>query len=93
MQSEKISTEDSSTAPAISGDETQDTVSKEFKGDGLMAEDLNGKVKDTDDFPICEDSKIGAMCLFSLNFYISKVLMVVSVLIVFLGVLGCFRLR
>ncbi|KAF3625789.1 Protein NTM1-like 9 [Capsicum annuum] len=72
-ESEKISTEDSSTAPAISGDETQDTVSKEFKGDGLMAEDLNGKVKDTDDFPICEDSKIGAMCLFSLNFYISKV--------------------
>ncbi|CAN4099142.1 unnamed protein product [Withania somnifera] len=84
-ESEKFSTEDSSTAAAsISGDETQDTMCKEFKWDGRMAEDLRGKAKDSDD----EVSKTGALCLFSLN----KVV-VVSVLVIFLGVLGCFELR
>ncbi|MCD9561046.1 hypothetical protein HAX54_019980 [Datura stramonium] len=90
-ESEKFSTEDSSTAGAASyGDETQDPMCKEFKGDGRMAEDLSGKAKDTYDFPVDEDSKTGALCSFSLNFYLSKVLVVVSVLIIFLGVLGCF---
>lgn len=93
-ESEKFSTEDSSTAAAaISGDETQDTVWIEFQGKVQMAEDLSGKAKDTYDFPVNEDSKTGKSCSFSLNFYISKVLVVVSVLIIFLGVLGCFKLR
>lgn len=88
MQSEKFSNEDSSTpSAAISSDETEDTMCKDFKGDCRMAEDLSANVKDTN------GSKRSALSSFSLSFYISKVLAVASLLIVFLGVWGCFKLR
>ncbi|KAJ8563366.1 hypothetical protein K7X08_031818 [Anisodus acutangulus] len=91
---EKFSSEDSSTPGAtISGDETQDTTCKEFQEDGRVADDLSANAKDTDDFPVDGDSKRAALCPFSLSFYISKVLVVVSVVIVFLGLWGCFKLR
>ncbi|CAN4100650.1 unnamed protein product [Withania somnifera] len=93
-ETEKFSTEDSSTvAAAISGDEIQDTMCVEYKGNGEMAEELSGKPKHADDFPVNEDSKRATWFSFSLNFYLSKVLVVVSLVIIFLGVLGCFKLR
>nr|XP_016491940.1 PREDICTED: protein NTM1-like 9 [Nicotiana tabacum] len=94
-ESDKFSIEDSSTAgAAISSDKTQDTMCKEFKGYGRVAEDLSANAKDTDDFPVDEASKTAALSSFSSSFYISKALVAVSVIIVFLGILGiCFKLR
>uniref|UniRef100_A0A0V0H002 Putative ovule protein n=1 Tax=Solanum chacoense TaxID=4108 RepID=A0A0V0H002_SOLCH len=60
---------------------------KEFKGDCQMAEDLSANVKDTNGL------KRAASSSFSFSFYIAKVLAVASLLMVFLGVLGCFKLR
>ncbi|KAJ8559794.1 hypothetical protein K7X08_003852 [Anisodus acutangulus] len=86
---EKFTSENSSTpGAAISGDETQDTTCKEFKEDGRVAQYLSANAKDTDHFPVDGDSKRAALCPFSLSFYISKVLVVVSVLVVFLGLWG-----
>ncbi|XP_055830168.1 NAC domain-containing protein 14-like [Solanum dulcamara] len=88
FENEKFSNEDSSTpSAAISSDETEDTMCKDFKGDCRMAEDLSANVKDTN------GSKRSALSSFSLSFYISKVLAVASLLMVFLGVWGCFKLR
>ncbi|KAK4719661.1 hypothetical protein R3W88_017999 [Solanum pinnatisectum] len=87
-ESEKFFNEEASTpSAAISSDETQDTMCKEFKGDCQMAEDLSANVKGTNGL------KRAAPSSFSLSFYISKVLAVASLLMVFLGVLGCFKLR
>ncbi|KAH0749821.1 hypothetical protein KY290_029053 [Solanum tuberosum] len=87
-ESEKFFNEEASTpSAAICSDETQDTMCKEFKGDCQMAEDLSANVKDTN------GSKRAALSSFSSSFYISKVLAVASLLMVFLGVLGCFKLR
>ncbi|KAL3335764.1 hypothetical protein AABB24_031803 [Solanum stoloniferum] len=87
-ESEKLFNEEASTpSAAISSDETQDTMCKEFKGDCQMAEDLSANVKDTNGLKRASSSS------FSLSFYISKVLAVASLLMVFLGVLGCFKLR
>uniref|UniRef100_A0A1S3X7M8 Protein NTM1-like 9 n=1 Tax=Nicotiana tabacum TaxID=4097 RepID=A0A1S3X7M8_TOBAC len=94
-ESEKFSIEDSSTAgAAICGDKTQDTMCKEFKGYGRVAEDLSANAKDAYDFPVDEASKMAALSSFSSSFYISKALVAVSVIVVFLGFLGiCFKLR
>ncbi|KAL3366910.1 hypothetical protein AABB24_011567 [Solanum stoloniferum] len=87
-ESEKFFNEEASTpSAAISSDETQDTTCKEFKGDCQMAEDLSANVKDTNGL------KRAASSSFTLSFYIAKVLAVASLLMVFLGVLGCFKLR
>lgn len=52
MQSKK------SSSAAISSDETQDTMSKEFDRDGQMAENLSGKAKGTNYFPVDEDGNV-----------------------------------
>ncbi|CAN4089443.1 unnamed protein product [Withania somnifera] len=60
------------------------------------ADDLSSRVKDADDSPVQESLDLSLKTATKLStpsqFYLSKVLVVASLLVVFIGVWGCFRL-
>lgn len=88
MQGEKASDEHIST--------TSDTTHEEFEGVNGEADDLSTRVKDADDSPVQESLdvslKTGTKLSSSSRVYLSKVVVVASLLVVFIGVWGCFRL-
>lgn len=89
MQGEKASDEHSST--------TSDTTTHEDL-EGVVGEtdDLSTRVKDADDSPVQESLDVSLKTATKLSssshVYMSKVLVVASLLVVFIGVWGCFRL-
>lgn len=87
-EGEKASDEHSSTAS-----DTTHEVSERISGE---ADDLSSRVKDADDSPVQESPDVSLKTATKLSspshFYMSKVLVVASLLVVFIGVWGCFRL-
>ncbi|KAJ8536971.1 hypothetical protein K7X08_035372 [Anisodus acutangulus] len=87
-EGEKASDEHSSTA--------SDTTREEHEGVYWEADDLSTRVKDADDSPIQGSLDVSLKTTTKLSssshVYMSKVLVVASLLVVFIGVWGCFRL-
>ncbi|XP_055825602.1 protein NTM1-like 9 isoform X2 [Solanum dulcamara] len=88
VEGEKASDEHSST--------TSDTTHEEFEGVSGEAGDLSTRVKDTDDSSVEESLDVSLKTTTKLSssshVYMSKVVVVASLLVVFIGIWGCFRL-
>lgn len=92
MQAEKDSDEHSSST----SDETRDTTCGEYGVSG-EADDLSTPVKDACDSPVQDivdvSLRTNTKLSSSSRLYMSMVLVVASLLVVFIGVWECFRVR
>lgn len=88
MQGEKASDEHNPTA--------SDTTHEEYEGVSGEVDDLSTRVKDADDSPVQESLdeplKTVTKLSSSSHIYMTKFLVVASLLVVFIGVWGCIRL-
>ncbi|KAL3342391.1 hypothetical protein AABB24_026419 [Solanum stoloniferum] len=88
-EGEKASDEHSSTT-------SDNTTHKDLEGVTGETDDLSTRVKDADDSPVQESLDVSLKTATKLSssshVYMSKVLVVASLLVIFIGVWGCFRL-